>query len=130
MKTSGQKIYILSFILLCIGILVLFLVNFKKDSLYFLTVKEVNSKALNDNSKVRIFGEVEKVEIDSKNGEVNFKLVDKKSRSDWILIKYKGFLPDTFRVGVDVIVEGKFEGDKTFFAQKLMTKCPSRYRRK
>jgi cytochrome c-type biogenesis protein CcmE len=46
-------------------------------------------------------------------------------------IVYKGAeIPDTFVDGAKVIIEGRYNGDGTFQATKLMVGCPSRYEAK
>jgi len=40
---------------------------------------------------------------------------------------YNGFAPDTFREGVDAVVEGKLSSDGTFHANEIFTKCASKY---
>ena len=42
-------------------------------------------------------------------------------------IVYQGVTPDTFKVGVEVVVEGELDTSGTFQAHTLMPKCPSRY---
>ncbi|MFH1003104.1 MAG: cytochrome c maturation protein CcmE [Chloroflexota bacterium] len=42
-------------------------------------------------------------------------------------VVYQGVTPDTFKVGVDVVVEGELDTSGTFQAHTLMPKCPSRY---
>jgi cytochrome c-type biogenesis protein CcmE len=46
-----------------------------------------------------------------------------------IPVVYRGTVPDPFRLGRDVIVEGKMRNG-TFVADRLITKCPSKYRAK
>jgi cytochrome c-type biogenesis protein CcmE len=44
-------------------------------------------------------------------------------------VVYRGSVPDPFRLGRDVIVEGTMRNG-TFVADRLITKCPSKYRAK
>ena len=43
-----------------------------------------------------------------------------------IPVIYRGIMPDTLKVGRDVILEGDFDG-KQFEAKYLLTQCPSKY---
>lgn len=43
-----------------------------------------------------------------------------------IPVSYGGLLPDLFKPGSEVIVEGRFDG-QTFKADTLLTKCASKY---
>ena len=38
-------------------------------------------------------------------------------------------IPDTFKAGAEVIVEGGLRPDGSFQAKTLMTKCPSKYQK-
>jgi cytochrome c-type biogenesis protein CcmE len=40
---------------------------------------------------------------------------------------YRGTIPDLFKAGVDVVVEGKMNATGTFEADVLLTKCASKY---
>ena len=42
-------------------------------------------------------------------------------------VDYKGQLPDIFRPGIQVVVEGRIESDGVFHARTLLAKCPSRF---
>ena len=41
---------------------------------------------------------------------------------------YQGVVPDTFKVGNEVVVEGQLNPDGVFQAGTLMAKCPSKYK--
>ncbi|TMB79398.1 MAG: cytochrome c maturation protein CcmE, partial [Chloroflexi bacterium] len=42
-------------------------------------------------------------------------------------VQYTGTLPDIFKPGITVVVEGKLGGDGVFHARTLLAKCPSRF---
>lgn len=42
-------------------------------------------------------------------------------------VVYQGIVPDTFRTGINVVVEGTVDSDGVFQAHTLLPKCPSRY---
>ena len=42
-------------------------------------------------------------------------------------VVYQGVVPDSFKVGSDVVVEGQLSSDGIFQANTLMPKCPSKY---
>lgn len=42
-------------------------------------------------------------------------------------IVYQGVVPDTFKVGIEVVVEGALGSDGIFQSKTLLTKCPSKY---
>jgi cytochrome c-type biogenesis protein CcmE len=42
-------------------------------------------------------------------------------------VSYRGTVPDLFKAGADVVVEGKLNAAGTFEADVLLTKCASKY---
>jgi len=42
-------------------------------------------------------------------------------------VDYRGQLPDIFRPGIQVVVEGRIGADGVFHARTLLAKCPSRF---
>lgn len=42
-------------------------------------------------------------------------------------VVYQGVVPDTFKVGYEVVVEGALGADGIFQGKTLITKCPSKY---
>lgn len=44
-----------------------------------------------------------------------------------IPVDYRGQLPDIFKPGIQVVVEGRLQGDGVFHATTLLAKCPSRF---
>ena len=45
-------------------------------------------------------------------------------------VTYAGVLPDLFKPGGEVVVEGRLDAAGTFKADVLMTKCASKYEMK
>ena len=44
-------------------------------------------------------------------------------------VTYQGTVPDAFKEGIEVVVEGKYNNG-TFWASNILTKCPSKYESK
>jgi cytochrome c-type biogenesis protein CcmE len=42
-------------------------------------------------------------------------------------VDYRGQLPDIFKPGIQVVVEGRLGADGVFHARTLLAKCPSRF---
>jgi cytochrome c-type biogenesis protein CcmE len=62
---------------------------------------------------------------------VTFHLTDPKHPEQKITVTYEGAVPDTFQPGAEVIVEGSMhQALSIFHARTLMTKCPSKYKKK
>ncbi len=62
---------------------------------------------------------------DARGDGLRFRLRDVKG-SATVAVVYKGSVPDLFRVGREVMVEGQAQGG-VFRADRLVTKCPSKY---
>jgi len=58
------------------------------------------------------------------NLEVSFRLNDEANE---ILVKYTGILPDLFREGQGIIVQGKLASDGTFMAAEVLAKHDENY---
>ncbi len=88
---------------------------------YYRTVAEV--KAAPGGSDVRVLGTVRDVQ---RTGplDVRFDAVD---AGYSMPVVYHGQVPDIFRDGVQVVVEGSMAADGAFHARTLLTKCPSRF---
>ena len=120
----------ISFILGGIAILgaVIYLIfaNTQADAEYYMTVSELQHCNICATQAVRVAGEVQAGTIvyDNAHGQVRFDINDG-SRS--LAVVYSGVVPDIFRAGVTVVVEGHYTGKGPFQAQTLLTKCPSKF---
>jgi cytochrome c-type biogenesis protein CcmE len=113
-----------------------------KDNLvYYYEVDEVQAAAAKTDGKIRISGDVVEGSIvrDDEEREIRFSI----RRSTMgqagagegavapaggsIPVAYDGTVPDIFREGIQVVVEGKMGSDGTFEAETLLAKCPSKY---
>jgi len=103
-----------------------------EGSVYFLNVREALATPAAKLTQARLFGTVAAQDLTTQPGGlgVSFNLADKDDASKTIFVTYKGAVPDTFKPGVEVIVEGGVKpGQDSFAATTLMTKCPSKYQK-
>jgi cytochrome c-type biogenesis protein CcmE len=94
---------------------------------YFLTVSEVLAQpSENQDQTLRVGGNVSpgSVKWDPKNLRLLFTIQDEKAS---IAVDYEGVVPDSFKPGREVIVEGTYTGDGKFKATTIMPKCASKY---
>ncbi|MGE4318574.1 MAG: cytochrome c maturation protein CcmE [Deferribacterales bacterium] len=109
----------------------LFVTSFKSESVYYLEVSEVKQNPEKYNAKgMRVTGEVmpEDLTKDFKKQYLAFTIKDIKGSEDTMNVVYNGIIPDTFKVGIHVIVEGKYDTENHIFkAASVLTKCPSKY---
>ena len=81
---------------------------------YYLTVSELRANA--PAGDVRVAGVVQDDVTRTENDGTASMPVD-----------YKGTLPDIFKPGITVVVEGTLGDDGVFRARTLLAKCPSRF---
>ena len=94
---------------------------------YYLTVSEVLAQTPeNVNQTLRLGGNVspDSVKWDPKNLRLVFTIKDDKTA---ITVDYRGVVPDSFKPGREVIVEGTYSGNGVFKAYTIMPKCASKY---
>jgi cytochrome c-type biogenesis protein CcmE len=72
-------------------------------------------------------GKVVKGSVDRGGERLRFRIRDRDGRAS-VPVSYSGVVPDPFREGREVIVEGELRGG-TFVAERdsLVTKCPSKF---
>ena len=120
----------LSFFIAGIAILgaVIYLVyiNTQTSALYYMTIPELKHCATCETQDVRVAGYVQAGTIvhNDQTQAVSFVIEDGKQT---LQVTYSGVLPDIFRAGVQVVVEGHYSGSGPFQAQTLLAKCPSKF---
>ena len=128
---NSKSLYIVALALFLGGIGYLLFSGFSQNSVYFLNVSEALAMPSQELNSVRMFGTVAPQEIiTAEDGlGVSFILEDKEDSQKTMRVTYKGVVPDTFKVGAEVIVEGVLASNNEFTARTLMTKCPSKYQK-
>ena len=97
-----------------------------RDNLvFFYSPSELHAKNVPDGRRVRIGGLVEKGTVArTADGGLDFKVTD---GNEDISVAYKGDVPDLFREGQGVVVEGALAGDGTFRAAEVLAKHDENY---
>jgi cytochrome c-type biogenesis protein CcmE len=90
---------------------------------YYQTVSEV--KAHRSTGDVRVLGVVQDG-IQRSNGGLDVRFTAAEGGQS-LPVVYHGTLPDIFRPGISVVVEGRMGADGVFHARTLLAKCPSRF---
>lgn len=127
MKSSNKHkpIIISAVILLIVGYLVY--TGIRDTMVFYLTVSEVMAKPPSDLSgtlKVGGLVTADSVQWDPKTLKLSFNLEDPQSH---LTVHYAGVVPDSFKPGAEVIVEGTYHAPGTFSAVTIMPKCASKY---
>lgn len=129
MKKNSTLIYFLAFFCFAGAIGGLCLTGFSSDGAYFLNVGEARAMEPGQLNKARLFGLVSSDNLVKETGTVSFHLMDKDNIEQTIPVRYQGLVPDSFKAGAEVIVEGSMNALGQFMAKTLMTKCPSKYQK-
>jgi len=132
MARKNQKtLYIFALVLFLVGVGYLMYSGVTENSVYFLNVSEALAAPQEKLTAVRLFGTVAERDLAVSDGTlgVRFRLEDKDNKAQTIVVQYRGAVPDTFKPGAEVIVEGAMEHSGAFNAKTLMTKCPSKYQK-
>lgn len=94
---------------------------------YWVTVGELQHRAgTAARARVRLGGTVApgSVAWDAAHRHLRFMVTDGAAS---IPVRYSGVVPDIFRDGRQVVVEGQLGPDGTFAATTLLAKCPTKY---
>ncbi|MEW6141748.1 MAG: cytochrome c maturation protein CcmE [Chloroflexota bacterium] len=122
-----QKKFLIGGIIIFLAIGYLAYTGFQSSATYYYTINELLAqKNTIQSSNVRVTGQVasDSVETETATLTMKFTITDGPSS---LPVVYKGAVPDTFKAGIDVVVEGRLEKDGVFRASTILTKCPSKY---
>ena len=127
-KRPGKSTYCIALILFLASIAYLTHFGLCDGSMPFVNVGEVLAAPAGKLDKAKIFGTVATggVSFAPDRLGARFRLADKDNASLTLWVDYQGALPDTFREGAEVIVEGRLR-TTGFNATSVITKCPSKY---
>ena len=124
-RIKYKPIVISAVILMVIGYLIY--TGLRDTMVFYLTVSEVMAKSpedLTDTQKVGGIVNAGSVQWEPKTLNLSFRLEDEQAN---LLVNYSGVVPDSFKPGSEVIVEGTYRGDGSFWATTIMPKCASKY---
>ncbi len=129
-KPRRRKRLRLSFLFAGIAILgaVIYLVvsNTQANAVYYMTVSELKSCKTCVTQDVRVAGVVKPGSIVRNDAQQTISFVIAQG-SQTLPVTYTGVVPDIFRPGITVVVEGYYTGSGPFRAQTLLAKCPSKF---
>ena len=102
-------------------------VGFQSSATYYYTVSELieqGSSIYGQNVRVNGLVSTGSVEQETDSLTLRFTLTEGE-RS--LPVVYHGVVPDAFRAGKEVVVEGSLNSDGILQADYILTKCPSKY---
>lgn len=99
--------------------------GFMASASYYYKVDEFlaqQSSLVDEN--VRISGVVTPGSVEQEGLKLNFAVTDGQQN---LPVVYEGAVPDTFKAGREIVIEGQLNSEGIFVAKTLMPKCPSKY---
>ena len=124
MTPKRKRFYIIfwafSFFCFVVGAILIVL---QDNILFFYTPSEILQKNLKQNEKVRLGGLVEENSLIRNDIKINFTVTDLKKN---IEVSYEGILPDLFKEGQGVIVNGYLKNN-IFEATEVLAKHDENY---
>jgi cytochrome c-type biogenesis protein CcmE len=109
------------------AVLYFVLTGFQEGKAYYRTLEELDTMGPSvDGKRLRVAGYVTDGSIRRNGAEVTFQLEQEHRR---LAVRYVGSqpVPDTFKGGVEAVVEGERRPDGTFEADQIQAKCASKY---
>ena len=125
-KRKKYKPFIISAVILVLTGYLIY-TGLRDTMTFYLTVSEALAHPPDQLTKsLKVGGTVTpgSVQWDSKTLKLSFKLADETAN---LTINYTGVVPDSFKPGTEVIVEGALQGNGDFLAVAIMPKCASKY---
>lgn len=122
-----KKRFLIGGIIIFLAIGYLGYVGFMSSATYYYTVSELmEQRGSVYGETVRVNGQVASgsLEQDAVGRTLRFIITDGEAS---LPVFYQGVVPDSFKVGRDVVIEGHLDSVGIFQAHTLMPKCPSRY---
>lgn len=97
---------------------------FQDNLVFFFSPTEIAAKKPGPHQRVRMGGLVEAGSVVKDGKTVTFKVTDTVSSTP---VTYTGLLPDLFKEGTGVVVEGHLEADGRFAASEVLAKHDENY---
>ncbi len=124
-----KKRFLIGGIIVFLAIGYLGFMGFQSSATYYYEVGELleQGSSIYDET-VRVNGQVipGTVEQEAQGTILRFTIIDIEGEES-LPVLYQGVVPDTFKVGNEVVAEGQLNSDGIFQAHTLMPKCPSKY---
>ena len=99
--------------------------GFLYSATYYYTVSEfAEQQSSFTNENVRVTGNVTAGTIERQGSTLKFTMTDGQNN---LQVVYQGVVPDSFKAGIQAVVQGKLNPTGIFEASELLAKCPSKY---
>ena len=124
-RKRQRMIFVLLGLLMLAGATALVLTAFRSNLVFFFSPTDLLASPQPPGHAFRLGGLVEQGSVDKASGDtVRFRITDKKNT---LPVVYRGVLPDLFREGQGVVVEGSLAADGSFTATTVLAKHDEKY---
>ncbi|MCW5773517.1 MAG: cytochrome c maturation protein CcmE [Rhodospirillaceae bacterium] len=127
MKAKHKRLFFVGFgVALLAGAVALALVALQDTVTFFFTPSQAAERAVPAGQRVRLGGLVEEKSVRklADGVTIEFRVTD---RAKAVTVRYKGVLPDLFREGQGVVIQGTFQPDRIFAASTVLAKHDENY---
>jgi len=124
---KAKPALIISIAVVAGALLFLVFTGLTSNMVYYYHVDEFLPKAASLHGEtVKVNGKV--LEGTIKKEQMDYQFVIHGAREHLVNVSYHGVVPDTFKDGSDVVVEGVYNPEsRVFHATTLLAKCPTKY---
>ena len=120
--------YLLGFALIAGVLVYLLLTTFNSSLQYYVTVSELmGGKTVYAGKTMKVAGRGSGIQKEEGASVYHFTLSEGGAS---LQVVYRGFVPDTFKEGSDVVATGLWNEEGTFIATEILAKCASKYEAK
>ncbi|HET6159421.1 MAG TPA: cytochrome c maturation protein CcmE [Dongiaceae bacterium] len=125
MSRKRLRLYLVLASLAVLGIAAtLILRALNEELVFFMSPSQITDKQPSEGQQIRLGGLVETGSVQKTGESVAFSVTD---LSHAVKVTYRGLLPDLFREGQGVVVEGAFDGAGQFVANEVLAKHDETY---
>lgn len=125
MTRKGKRLTLIGGAMAVLGLAAgLMLFALRDNIVFFYTPSELAKKQTASGARLRIGGLVKEGTVVKNGQDVNFTITDKTSD---LTVSYTGLLPDLFREGQGVVVDGVLQPSGGFRADSVLAKHDERY---
>lgn len=123
----ARKKFIIGGLILLIAASYLGYTGFTNSAIYYYTVSELTERESSANRvNVRVNGQVVNNSIDKEAGGLTLRFIIAEG-GETLPVVYQGIVPDAFKDGADIVIEGQLNSAGVFQADNILAKCPSKY---
>ena len=123
-RKRRRLIFVSLGLLMLSGATALVLTAFNDNLVFFFSPTDLLAKPQPPGHAFRLGGLVEQGSVAKDGPTIRFRITDKKNT---LLVVYRGVLPDLFREGQGVVVEGSLAPDGSFTASSVLAKHDEKY---